>query len=181
MRKIFLAAVISFSLAGCSPTVSESVSEGKMTSAKMAEVIQKFDEDAEVKENSIIFELKDRELMLVFDNNADRMRIISPIMQSFNVPESLHARMLQANFDAVLDSRYAIANDMVWSVYIHKLSTLAEEDLISGIAQTYSAAETFGTTYTSGAIVFGGGDTNSIHQDLLEQIENAPVKEGQGI
>ncbi len=119
--------------------------------------------------------------MIVFDNDADRMRIITPILQASAVPTDVHERMLQANFDAVLDSRYAIANDVVWSTFIHRLSTLNEDDLLSGIAQTYAAAETFGTTYTSGVIVFGGGDSNSLHEDLLEELEKLPKKEDTGI
>lgn len=90
--------------------------------------------------------------------------------------------MLQANFDAILDARYAIANDLVWAVFIHPLSSLTEDDFISGIAQTVTAAETFGTTYSSGALVFGGGDSNARHENLLKQLEDAAKKEkGRGI
>ena len=152
-----------------------------MTPVRMAEIITKFDEDAEVESNRISFKVRDRDMLLVFDASADRMRILSGIYQASAVPEEIHERLLQANFDAVLDSRYAIANDVVWSVFIHRISSLTEQDLKSGIAQTFTAAETFGSTYTSGAIVFGGGDTNSLHEELLEELENAPTKEDQDI
>ena len=82
-------------------------------------------------------------------------------------------RMLQANYDAVLDARYAIANDIVWSTFIHPLTSLTEDDFISALAQTVTAAETFGTSYTSGAVVFGGGDSSGIHEDLLEELQEA--------
>ena len=82
-------------------------------------------------------------------------------------------RMLQANFDAVLDSRYAVAGGNVWSVFIHRLSSLTSEDLISGVAQTAVAADTFGTSFTSGAVVFGGGDSSGIHRDLEERLRQA--------
>jgi len=148
-----------------SDTASEQVSETVMNGDKMAALIQKFDQDAEVTANRITFKVRERDVMVVYDNEADRMRIMS----------------LQANFDAVLDSRYAIANEIVWSVFIHRMSSLNEDDFQSGIAQTYTAAETFGGAYTSGAMVFGGGDTNSLHEELLEEIENRPRKEDQGI
>ncbi len=157
------------------------ITSGAMTSDKMAKLIQKFDKDAEIGENRVTFKVRDRDLMVVYDKDADRMRIMAPIIQAAAVPEEIHARMLQANFDAVLDSRYAIANEIVWSVFIHRMSTLNEDDFLSGVAQTYTAAETFGTAYTSGAMVFGGGDTNALHEELLEEIENRPRKEDQGI
>lgn len=164
-----------------SDSMGEQVSETAMNGEKMATLIQRFDEDAVVAANRITFKVRERDVMVVYDNDADRMRIMSPIVQAAAVPEEIYERMLQANFDAVLDSRYAIANEIVWSVFIHKMSSLAEDDFLSGIAQTYTAAETFGGAYTSGAIVFGGGDTTSLHEELLEEIENRPRKEDQGI
>ena len=161
--------------------IESSDNSTKMTSEIMAEIIGRFDEDAEITQNSISFTLRERDMILVFDKSADRMRVMTPIIQEAAVPEQINGRMLQANFDAVLDARYAIANDVVWAAYIHKLSSLTESDLRSGIAQVYTAAETFGTTYTSGAIVFGGGDTNSIHQDLLKELESLPDENNTGI
>ena len=81
--------------------------------------------------------------------------------------------MMQANYDAVLDARYALANDIVWSVFIHPLSSLTQKDFLSAVAQTVTAVETFGTSYTSGAVIFGGGDTNTIHKDLLKSLQKA--------
>lgn len=194
MRKFFVrgtAMSLLFLFAACSPTLAddeagavenaETVLEGAMTSDRMADIVKNFDEDAEATGNRIVFKVRERELLIVFDNDADRMRIISPILQAGAVPAEVHERMLQANFDAVLDSRYAIANDIVWSTFIHRLSTLNEDDLLSGIAQTYAAAETFGTTYTSGVIVFGGGDSSSLHEELLEELEKLPREEDTGI
>jgi len=184
--KCFAATILAISMMGaCADTAetpaSEAAIETSMTPKKMTEIIQNFDEDARINANQIAFELREREMLLIFDENADRMRVVSGIMQAGSVPEHIHTRMLQANFDAVLDSRYAIASDIVWSVYIHRLSSLSEDDLKSGIAQTYTAAETFGSTYNSGAMVFGGGDSNSIYEDLLEELEKQDTKEDQGI
>ncbi len=193
MRKFLLLAgfsVFALSFSACAQTVAEDEpvesskaeeSASAMSSDRMGEIIQKFDEDATIEDNRITFKVRERDLLIVFDNNADRMRIVTPIIQAAAVPESVHERMLQANFDAVLDSRYAIANELVWAVFIHRLSTLNEDDLMSGIAQTYAAAQTFGSAYTSGVIVFGGGDSNSLHEELLEELENKPKKEDQGI
>ncbi|MEO0425337.1 MAG: hypothetical protein AAF184_23575, partial [Pseudomonadota bacterium] len=70
-------------------------------------------------------------------------------------------RLLQANFDTALDARYAIARDTLWATFIHPLSPLTEDQLLSAISQTLSIALTYGSTFSSGVWAFGGGDTNS--------------------
>ena len=160
-----------FSLSGCS---SESVETSqKMTAENLVTLIQKFDEEASVNKNMVRFKLQEREVLLVYDVKADRMRLLAPIAPQSIANEDILARMMQANYDAVLDARYALANDIVWSVFIHPLSSLTQKDFLSAVAQTVTAAETFGTSYTSGAIIFGGGDSHSIHKDLLKALEKA--------
>ncbi|MEP1230809.1 MAG: hypothetical protein ABJG88_09055 [Litorimonas sp.] len=152
----------------------------KMTAEALTALIKKFDEDALVQGNAVQFTLQERDLLLVYDESADRMRVITPIGNAALANEELMARMLQANYDAVLDARYAVANDLIWAVYIHKLSTAAQDDFLSGVAQVVTAAETFGTSFTSGAMVFGGGDTSGIHEDLLKQLEEAAEEDAKG-
>ena len=151
----------------------DGVNAAKMSGEKLAALIKDLDENAVIDGPSVVFEIADRELMMVYDSTADRMRVISPILQANAIPAEVMERMLQANFDAVLDARYAVANDIVWSVFLHPLTSLTEDDFISGLAQTITAAETFGTAFTSGAVVFGGGDSNAIHEDLLEDLKEA--------
>jgi len=158
-------------LAACSSQSAEAPQ--KMTGDNLAALIQKFDEDAKVNKNMVSFKVKERDVVLVYDPKADRMRLLSPIAPRTIATEDVLARMMQANYDAVLDARYALANDIVWSVFIHPLSSLTQKDFLSAVAQIVTAAETFGTSYTSGAIIFGGGDTNSIHKDLLKSLEKA--------
>ena len=54
----------------------------EMSGETLAELIQKFDEDAKVQSNGVQFTLNERELFMVFDAKADRMRIITPIAQA---------------------------------------------------------------------------------------------------
>ncbi len=157
------------------PTVVE-----KMTAASLTELIKKFDKAAQAQGNAVQFTLQERDLIFVYDENADRMRVITPIANAALADDALMQRMLQANYDAVLDARYAVANDLIWAVYIHKLSTVTQDDFLSGVAQAVTAAETFGTSFTSGAMVFGGGDSSAIHTDLLEQLEKAAEEDSKG-
>ena len=124
------------------------------------------------------FEIESYPVTILTDENADRMRIMVPILRAEVMPPAVETRMLQANFDAVLDARYAIANGVVWSVFIHPLSPLSGDQLTDGLAQTVTAAATFGTSFSSGALLFGGGDTPQLYRDLYERIlERAQPRE----
>jgi len=148
----------------------------KMTGEVMAELVKSFDPKATARGNVIAFELNEREVAIVFDENGGRMRALTPVAPASLLNEAILLRMAQANYDSVLDVRYAVADDLVWSVFIHPLASLQQDELISGIAQVVTAAETFGTTYTSGAMVFGGGDSSEIHNDLIKKLEEALKK-----
>ncbi len=148
-------------------------SQGNMTADRLGEIVRIVDPNAEELGNGFAFSVEERALRLVYDERADRMRIITPIISSANLPEEVLMRMLQANFDSALDVRYAVGGGNVWSVFIHRMSSLKAEDLISGIAQTAIAAETFGTSFSSGAVVFGGGDSQELNRRLQEQLEEA--------
>ena len=142
-----------------------------MTPERMLEILLAIDENTEISANSAVFMLGDQRLMLVYDETADRMRIMTPIASTSVLTDKLAVRMLQANYDAVLDVRYAIANELIWSAFIHPLTPLSDEEFVSAVAQTATAAKTFGLTFSSGALVFGGGDSSGIHRDLFEEIE----------
>jgi hypothetical protein len=80
-------------------------------------------------------------------------------------------RLMQANFDSALDARYAVANGRLWGVFIHPLSPLEKNQFLSGLVQTVTVARTYGTGYTSGGAVFGGGDSNEIYRKLFEELQ----------
>ncbi|MEL7259304.1 MAG: hypothetical protein AAFN80_15945, partial [Pseudomonadota bacterium] len=86
-------------------------------------------------------------------------------------------RMMQANFDSALDGRYAIANDMVWATYIHPLSALEKDQLISGLGQIINLSKSYGTLYSGGAMQFGGGDSGALQRELIDEL----LKKGQEI
>lgn len=155
---------------------------GTMTVKRLGELVLRIDPNATAQENGYSFTVDDRTLNIVYDERANRMRVLTGIVAVEGIPRELLMRTLQANFDAVLDARYAIGNGQLWAVYVHPLSSLTDRDFLSGVAQTAVAAQTFGTTFTSGVFVFGGGDTQNLHQDLLRRLEeNASREEERGI
>ncbi|MDC8003975.1 hypothetical protein POV27_07915 [Aureisphaera galaxeae] len=96
-------------------------------------------------------------MMVITDETNDRMRIIAPIVEVDKLNEEILLDCLAANFHTALDVKYALSNDIMWSVFIHPLSPLSDKELNSAVDQVYYAAINFGTTYTSTPLLFGGG------------------------
>ncbi len=140
-----------------------------MSGERLAELIGKLDPEVVQNGNSLQFSIGERPHFAVWDSSADRMRLLSPIGEVDMLGEALMFRMLQANYDSVLDARYAVAQGLVWSVFVHPLSSLEEKFLASAISQVHMAAETFGSTFSSGELIFGGGDS----QEQLDELEEA--------
>lgn len=141
-----------------------------MTPARLVEIIMDIDPDAAVTANGVELTIQNIPVLVVFAPSADRMRAMVPIASVEDVSADKMTRMMQANFDSALDARYAVAQGRVWGVYIHHLGVLEREQFLSGLAQTVNLARTYGTLYSGGAQVFGGGDSNGIYQGLLDDL-----------
>lgn len=105
------------------------------------------------------FTLQGYPVTVITDERADRMRIIVPVAKAGDIDSEQMKRLMQANFDSALDARYSIARGVLWSAFIHPLSELSDHQFIDGLAQTVNLAGTFGASYSSGALIFGGGDS----------------------
>ncbi|MDP5103001.1 MAG: hypothetical protein NWP98_03675 [Erythrobacter sp.] len=137
---------------------------------QMDAVIKALDSKATRTGNSWQFTLDERVMLVVTDTTAARMRIMTPIALIAELPEGAMQRLMQANFDTALDARYAVAQDLIWGAFLHPLDTLTQRDFASGILQTHSVGETFGTTFSSGAVSYGGGDSGAIFEDQLKEL-----------
>ncbi len=110
-------------------------------------------------------------LFIVTDREHDRMRVLAGVARTESLDEAALMRMMQANFDSALDARYAVAKGVIWATFIHPLSPLTDKQFLSGIGQTVNLVRTYGTVYSSGALSFGGGDSNKILRDLIDDLE----------
>ncbi len=144
--------------------------EPPMTMPRMAEIILAIDPEAQKRGPTLEFTINDVPVIVIADPRADRMRAMVPIRSAEGLKAEELTRLMQANFDSALDARYAIAQGRLWGVFIHPLSPLERDQLISGLAQTVNVAVTYGQSYSGGASVFGGGDSNGIYQELLEDL-----------
>lgn len=136
----------------------------------LPEILQRFDDDLRGGDGQWQLQITDRPVLVITDAAAGRMRIMTPVAESRALTQEDLYRLMQANFESALDVRYAIANDALWSVFIHPLEGLTEDELVSAIAQTVTLAQTYGSSFSSGALSFGGGDHGeSLFESLREQ------------
>ncbi|MFK8017012.1 MAG: type III secretion system chaperone [Gammaproteobacteria bacterium] len=144
----------------------EQVAPG-MTVERLTAIIALIDEDLRVEGNVVEFAVEGYALVMVFDVAANRMRLMSPIAKTEELPEGELLRLMQANFDSALDARYAIAQGALWGLFVHPLSELSEEQFVTAIGQTVNVVATFGDGYSSGVFMFGGGDSGAIERRKL--------------
>lgn len=91
------------------------------------------------------------------DLHFDRMRLIAPILHVSDLEDDQRDAMLEANFHTALDARYAFSGGVVYAAYIHPLSPLTLEELRAAMSQVASLVRSFGTSYSSGMLMFGSG------------------------
>jgi len=98
------------------------------------------------------------ELILVLtDEKNNRMRIFSPVIEKTKLKDGQMEKMLEANFHSALDSKYSLYNGYVISVYTHPLKELQKDQLIDAMRQVVVLSRTFGESYSSTGLIFGGG------------------------
>ena len=139
----------------------------EMTVDRIESIVARLDEQYQRSENNIAFRAAEREILIITDPAANRMRIMIAVNDADALDAEELMRLMQANFDSALDARYAIANDILWSTFIHRLNSLSDEELLSGIGQTINTADSFGKSYSSGELVFGGGESDELQRRSL--------------
>lgn len=102
------------------------------------------------------FYIKEVPIISVTDENYNRMRIISPIIDSNSLNDELIKAALVANFHTALDVKYAVSDGILWSVFIHPLKELSDAQVKDAVSQVYKANINFGTTFSSTSLVFPG-------------------------
>lgn len=137
--------------------------EGQMTLERLDKIVKRLDAEAKNVQGYIWqFKIEKVPVVIVTDEKNDRMRILVAIRSAEDMTQEELNRVMQANFDSALDSRYAIAKDILWSAFVHPLKALHDRQFIAAIGQTVNLAATYGTTFSSGLLMFGGGDSQDI-------------------
>ena len=95
------------------------------------------------------------DIVLISDADTDRMQLVVYVPLTENVGVQHLVGMLQANFHHGLDAKYALSDGVIYAVFGHRLSTLAEEDFIGGYRQALDLAKRF-REVTDGIVLDGG-------------------------
>lgn len=96
-------------------------------------------------------------VLVLTDEKNNRMRIFTPVVEKTKLKDGQLEKMLEANFHSALDSKYSLYNGYVISVYTHPLRELQNDQLIDAMKQVVILSRTFGDTYSSTGLIFGGG------------------------
>jgi len=137
-------------------TLVQGQDDSKMTNVKMWKILHEDIEDVQGQMGNWQFMMRQRPVMIVTDVGANRMRIMSPIVEETELKEEHYKILLEANFDRALDSKYAIYNAIVWAVFTHPLEELTTPQFKDALDQVVTLSENFGGSYTSTDMVFGG-------------------------
>ena len=127
-----------------------------MTQDEMEKIISSHVDIVEQEKGHIIFNYKNVKMALLSNVQHDRMRIIAPITEYSKLTTEQKDTIMKANFHQALDARYASSNGILYSAYIHPMSSLSQTELEDALKQVATLAATFGTSYSSGSLVFGG-------------------------
>ena len=128
----------------------------KMNRSRLEKIIRQSATNFESRESYWEFEVSGVRMVCVMDPSHDRMRIVAPVAKLSTVTPEQKEKILEANFHSALDARYAASGGILWSAFIHPLSPLQESEVPSALQQVAQLVHTFGTTYTSSDLVFGG-------------------------
>ena len=128
-----------------------------MNNSTLQTLIESVSQDIEGDPGYWSFTVASHQVVVITDEAADRMRIMTPVAEDTELSAEQARTLLEANFDGALDARYAVSRGYVWSAFIHPLSALTDAEFLDGVRQVVTLAENYGTHYTSTNLVFQGG------------------------
>jgi hypothetical protein len=129
--------------------------EAPMTNARLGEILRRLEPEVKGGDGRWQIMREGIPVLVMTDESHNRMRIIAPAAEVKQIDPEVLVKMMEANFVAALDARYAVFNDIVWAAFIHPLDSLVERDLISGLKQVTTLVKTTGTSYSSSELHFG--------------------------
>ncbi len=121
----------------------------------MESVVKDISQDSKGGKGFVEFVFNDVKMFLVSDVAHNRMRIISAITEYKDVTKEQQDAMMVSNFHTALDARYGVSHGILYSAYIHPLSSLSEEQIKSAVTQVANLALSFGSEYSSGLLRYG--------------------------
>ena len=137
-------------------TVTLSTHGQDMTLDKLKLILAKEATIKKDNENMVIYEFKGSEVYLIADENANRMRIMTAVIEEEKLNKEDFKILMEANFDRALDAKYALTDGILWAVFVHPLEELHAIQAVDAFHQVRSLVLNYGTTYSSTNMIFGG-------------------------
>ncbi len=147
--------------------------EAWMTDTKITTILEEYMEAIEGEEGNWQVVFNERLIFILSDNENNRMRIFTPIIEEQDLRRGEMEQMLEANFFSALDAKYSMYEGFVISVFTHPLKELTEDQLLSAIGQVVNLADNFGTTYSS-TIIKEKSPTDV--EQVKRRVAEVPVK-----
>lgn len=136
--------------------VSFHLSAEPMTQSELERIVTDFTTQAKGSGGGVEFVYNNVAMAVVSNDEFDRMRIIAPIIPYGELTQEEINAAMASNFHRALDARYALSQGILYSVYIHPLSSLDEVQIRSAIFQVSNLALSFGQEFSSGVLDFLG-------------------------
>lgn len=142
------------------------LAQTEMDNLKMGAILDKIGDKVEGVAGNWQVVYGEQVLFIITDETNNRMRIFTPIADQEDIDKAELATMLEANFHAALDAKYALYSGFVVSLFTHPLKELTDHQFKDAVKQVAVAGQNFGTTYSSTDLIFGGNASEE---------ENAPT------
>ena len=126
----------------------------KMNNKQLGKILTEVSDSIKGEEGYWQVLYKEAMMIVITDQKHNRMRIITPVAYISELDETMFQKALEANFHTALDVKYAISENIMWTVFIHPLKELSENQVKDAVKQVYSGANTFGGSYSSTNLVF---------------------------
>ena len=134
---------------------TNSLAQPGMSQQILENTVKKLANKSEGSQGFVKFKYNKLTMYLISDVKHDRMRIITPVSNYGDLTELQIFKVLESNFHKSLDARYAISKGILYSAYIHPLSTLTIKQIQSAVSQVSNLSITFGKQYSSGVLTYG--------------------------
>ncbi len=151
------ACVLWLTTGGVAEPIEPQPAEGPTDFAALDRFIREYTDEVEGGAGRWAFKIEGVAVMVLADQAADRMRIMTPVASVADFEDGEYERLMEANYDRALDARYAISGGLLWSAFIHPMSSLSHEQFDDGLVQVVLLSANFGTTYASSDMVFAPG------------------------
>lgn len=140
-----------------------------MNNKKLSSILYTISDQIEGENGNWQFRIDSTIFICITDTFNNRMRIISPIIETKKINNATIEKCMEANFHSALDARYAIFDGYMWAAYIHPLRENTKDQIIDAVTQVYSCVLTYGTLYSSGELIFPKKQKVNKQENITQQ------------